>query len=93
VVQVNEYFDGRVKSLALNSDEGRKTIGVMEPGEYEFATQTKEIMTVIAGTLSVYFPEDNEWEEFGKGASFDFPAQSKFKVKVEKDTAYLCEYE
>lgn len=93
MVAVNEYFDGKVKSLVVNSNEGKKTVGVIEPGEYEFGTETKETMTVVSGSISVFFPEYNEWEDFDMGASFDIPAQSKFKVKVEQDTAYLCVYE
>jgi hypothetical protein len=38
--KVNEYYDGRVKSLAFASPAGPATVGVMAPGEYEFATQT-----------------------------------------------------
>ena len=93
MIEVNEYFDGRVKSLVMNADGRKKTLGVMTPGEYEFDTQTKETMTVIEGEFSVYFSEYDEWEEFGEGASFDVPAQSTLKVKVTQDTAYLCEYE
>ena len=93
MIQVNEYFGGKVKSFTVNSLDGKKTVGVMQPGEYEFNTQTKETMTVISGSLSVFLAEYNEWEDFGAGASFDVPAQSAFKVKVEEDTAYLCEYE
>ncbi len=92
MVEVNEYFDGKVKSFVVNSSQSKKTVGVMEPGEYEFNTQTKETMTVVAGELSVYFPEYDEWEDFGMGASFEVPARSKFKVKVAQDAAYLCEY-
>jgi len=93
VVEVKEYFEGKVKSFVINSSEGNKTVGVMEPGEYEFDTQTKETMTVVAGEISVYLPEYDEWEDFGKGASFEIPAESKFKVKVVQDMAYLCAYE
>ncbi|MDP3920886.1 MAG: pyrimidine/purine nucleoside phosphorylase [Candidatus Omnitrophota bacterium] len=93
MVEVNEYFDGNVKSLVVNSNKGKRTVGVMMPGEYEFNTTTKETMTVVSGELSVYFAEEGEWEEFGEGASFDVPANSKFKAKVMQDTAYLCEYE
>jgi len=92
VIDVNEYFDGKVKSFTVNSSEGRKTVGVMEPGEYEFSTESKEVMKVITGALNVFFPGENEWEEFGADASFDVPAKSKFRVKVDRDTAYLCEY-
>ncbi|MFH2137286.1 MAG: pyrimidine/purine nucleoside phosphorylase [Candidatus Omnitrophota bacterium] len=93
MIKVNEYFEGKVKSFVLNCEEGKKTVGVMEAGEYEFDTDTKEIMTIVEGKISVYFPEYDEWEEFDKGCSFDVAAKSKLKVKVEQDTAYICEYE
>ena len=93
MIEVNEYFDGKVKSFVVNSAKGKRTVGVMVPGEYEFDTDTKETMTVISGEFSVYFPEEDDWEEFGEGSSFDVPAKSKLRVKVAQDTAYLCEYE
>lgn len=92
MIEVNEYFEGKVKSLGYESATGKKTVGVMKAGEYEFNTTSSEIMTVVTGEISVYFPEDDDWEEFGKGSSFDVPANSSFKVKVSEDTAYLCEY-
>ena len=36
--KVNEYFDGTVKSIALDTAQGPATIGVMAAGEYEFGT-------------------------------------------------------
>lgn len=93
MIEVNEYFEGNVKSLVVNSAKGKKTVGVMAPGEYEFDANTRETMTVVSGEFSVYFPEEDDWEEFGEGSSFDVPAGSKLKVKVKQDTAYLCEYE
>ena len=92
MVTVNEYFEGKVKSLIINSAEGKKTIGVMQAGEYEFNTDTKETMTVVSGTMSVYLPEYDEWEDFGPGSSFGVPEKSKFKVKINEDAAYLCAY-
>lgn len=93
MIKVNEYFDGKVKSLVVNSSEGKKTVGVIAAGEYEFDTKTKETMMVVSGSMSVFLPEYNEWEDFDAGSSFDVPAGAKFKVKVEEDTAYLCSYE
>lgn len=92
MIEVNEYFEGKVKSINVSNDEGKKTVGVMSPGDYEFKTESKETMTVVAGEISVYLEEYDEWEDFGVGSSFDVPAKSKFKVKIEKDAAYLCEY-
>lgn len=93
MVEVNEYFEGKVKSLTLNSAEGKKTVGVMQPGEYTFDTSSKEIVTVICGGFSVYLADEDAWEDFGAGASFDVPANSKLQVKIAEDTAYLCAYE
>ncbi|MGV8918351.1 MAG: pyrimidine/purine nucleoside phosphorylase [Pseudomonas sp.] len=90
--KVNEYFDGTVKSIAFKQSEGEATIGVMAPGDYEFGTAQREIMHVISGALSVKLPDSTDWETFEAGSQFKVPANSKFQLKVEVDTAYLCEY-
>lgn len=90
--KTNEYFEGKVKSIALNSAEGTATIGVMAAGEYEFGTSTLEIMTVISGKLSVMLPGNNGWKDYKKFQSFEVPKDVKFKVKATEDTPYLCIY-
>jgi uncharacterized protein YaiE (UPF0345 family) len=90
--KTNEYFDGKVKSIALESAEGTATIGVMAKGEYEFGTSTIEIMTVISGALSILQPGEKEWKTYKKFDSFRVEKGVKFKVKCEQDTPYLCLY-
>jgi purine/pyrimidine-nucleoside phosphorylase len=90
--KVNEYFDGKVKSLAFQTVEGPATIGVMAKGEYEFGTSTKEIMTVITGKLTVRLPGSQEWKEFKPNDTFVVEANKKFDLKVAQDTSYLCLY-
>lgn len=92
MISVNEYFDGKVKSLVVNGVAGKETVGVMAPGEYEFGTSQKEIMTVITGALVVKLPEATDWDVFQKGESFEVDANTKFQLKVYVDTAYLCQY-
>jgi uncharacterized protein YaiE (UPF0345 family) len=92
MINVNEYFDGKVKSLAYTAAEGRSTIGVIESGEYEFGTSSHEIMTVIEGELIALLPGTDNWKSFTKGESFEVPANSSFKVKASGQTAYLCNY-
>lgn len=92
MIEVNEYFDGKVKSLKIDSNESKQTVGVLEPGDYEFNTDTSEVMTVVFGSISVYYPEYEEWEDFERGSSFDVSAKSILKVKVGVASAYLCEY-
>lgn len=90
---VNEYFDGKVKSIAFQSETLPATVGVMAPGEYEFGTSQKEVMTVVSGALTIQFPETTEWKTFKQGESFNVDANVKFGVKVAVETAYLCTYE
>lgn len=92
MIQLNEYFDGKVKSLVVNGVAGKETVGVMAPGEYEFGTSQKEIMTVITGALVVKLPLAENWEIFEKGDAFEIEANAKFQLKVFIDTAYLCQY-
>jgi len=37
MLKVNEYFDGKVKSIALENAEGNATVGVMEQGAGQVA--------------------------------------------------------
>ncbi|MBE0664961.1 MAG: pyrimidine/purine nucleoside phosphorylase [Chrysiogenales bacterium] len=90
--KVNEYYEGQVKSIAFTSAEGPATIGVMAAGEYEFATQTLEIMRVISGSLTVKLPGKDSWETFAAGQTFAVPASQKFQLKVAEESAYLCLY-
>lgn len=90
--KVNEYFDGKVASIGFQQPDGTATVGVMAPGEYEFGTNQLEIMQVITGKLTVQLPGGDEWEDYPAGSQFVVAAHSKFKLKVEEDTAYLCEY-
>lgn len=92
MLKVNEYFDGDVKSIAFNMDKGLATIGVMVAGDYEFDTKLSEIVHVIAGALIVKFQGSDSWETFNAASKFTVPANSKFRLKVIKDTAYLCEF-
>ena len=36
--KMNQYFDGKVASLAFRTATLPATVGVMAPGEYEFGT-------------------------------------------------------
>jgi purine/pyrimidine-nucleoside phosphorylase len=89
--KTNEYFDGKVKSIAFQTAEGPATVGVMAPGEYEFGTSTLEIMQVVSGQLTVKLPGAG-WEDFTPGRTFTIAANQKFQLKVAVDSAYLCLY-
>lgn len=93
VAKANVYFGGKVLSHAFFMPDGsRKTVGVIFPGEYEFATGDAEIMEVTSGELTVMLPGKTEWEKFSAGHSFNIPANSKFKCGSEEISEYVCSY-
>lgn len=92
MINVNEYFEGAVKSLAYTTEQGRSTIGVIEKGEYEFGTSSHETMTVVEGLLEALLPGETTWQTFTAGQKFEVNANTVFKVKTRVQTSYLCTY-
>ena len=88
----NEYFDGKVKSLAFTAGDDKATIGVMAAGDYEFGTNCIEHMTLISGEMSVKLPDENDWRDIAINETFIVAADTSFLVKITCDTAYLCLY-
>ncbi|WNQ10386.1 pyrimidine/purine nucleoside phosphorylase [Paenibacillus aurantius] len=93
VKKANIYFDGKVTSRIVQFADGtKKTLGIMLPGEYEFGTDSKEIMEILAGELKVLLPGETEWLEISGSGEFTVPANAKFKLQVSSVTDYCCSY-
>jgi len=93
IKKANVYFNGAVTSRTLLFKDGsKKTLGIMQPGEYEFSTGDREIMEIISGELDVLLPGGQPWKHIRGGESFDVPAQSKFTMKVASVTDYCCSF-
>jgi uncharacterized protein YaiE (UPF0345 family) len=92
MINVNEYFEGAVKSLAYTTPQGRSSIGVIEKGEYEFGTSSHETMIVIEGQLEALLPGSADWKTYSNGQSFEVEANTSFKVKTSLQSSYLCKY-
>ncbi len=89
----NIYYDGAVTSRTVIFENGeKKTLGLMMPGEYEFGTEKKEIMEILAGELEVLLPGDEEWIVINNTYTFEVPANSSFKLKIKTATDYCCSY-
>lgn len=93
VKKANVYFDGKVTSrTVLFADGTRKTLGLMMPGEYEFGTEAREVMEVLAGEMTVLLPGRDDWQTFKAGESFEVPAGSSFKLVLDGVADYCCSY-
>jgi len=93
IKKANIYFDGQVVSRSvLFPDGAKKTLGIMQPGEYEFGTADKEIMEILSGELDVSLPGVEGWRPVKGGESFEVPANAKFRMKVKTLTDCCCSF-
>jgi len=90
--KTNEYFEGKVKSIAFKNAQGSFTIGVMDEGEYEFGTSSNEEMTVTTGELEVRLPGEETWKNYTQGQRFNVEANVSFRVMAKGVSVYLCRY-
>ena len=91
--KANIYFDGKVVShTVLFPDGSKKTLGVMQAGEYEFSTGAAENMEILSGELEWQIKGENGWIKITGGENFDVPANSVFLMKVPFVTDYCCSF-
>ena len=89
----NIYFDGKVTSRTVKFPDGsHKTLGIMMPGDYNFNTDAKEIMEVLAGSMDIRLAGSDDWNTYATGSSFEVPANSSFDLKVTEVADYCCSY-
>lgn len=91
MITVNEYLEGKVKSLGFELEGTRYTAGVLLPGEYSFDTEEEEHITVTVGEFEICPPGAN-WKTVKIGDTIVIPANSKFDLKVIKPASYICVY-
>ncbi len=92
MLNVNEYFDGAVKSISFTNNISAASVGVITLGEYSFTTASAEIMHIISGSAEIKLANAETWVSFNTGDHFKVAADSSFLIRVKGDTAYLCEY-
>ena len=93
VRKANVYFDGGVTSRTINFANGEmKTLGIIQPGEYSFDTDKKEIMDILAGECEVLLAGEEQWQRYATGDTFEVPAKSSFRIKALSLTDYCCSF-
>lgn len=91
MIKVNEYLEGKVKSLGFELDATQYTVGVMLPGEYSFDTEKEEHITVTIGGFDIR-PPGADWKKAKAGETVVIPPHSTFDLKVVKPASYTCKY-
>jgi purine/pyrimidine-nucleoside phosphorylase len=92
MLQVNEYFSGKVKSIGFAGSTAAMTVGVMEAGEYQFNTGKPEQMVIIDGHMTVKLPGSDKWETFYSPGGFAVPGNASFSIILTSPCAYLCKF-
>lgn len=93
VKKANIYFNGNVVSRTVLFPDGtKKTLGIMQPGEYEFSTGAAEIMEILSGSLTWQMKGGAAWTAVSGGQEFQVPANSTFVMKVGEITDYCCSF-
>ena len=90
VAKANTYFDGKVVShTVLLPDGTKKTLGLIYPGQFHFATDKAERMEIVAGGCEVKLDGEGKSNGYGAGQLFEVPAKSGFNIEVKQG---ICEY-
>ena len=93
VREANIYFNGAVASYTVQfADGSKKTLGVMQPGEYTFNTGAAELMEILSGELDLQLAGETGWRRIVGGQSFEVPANSSFTMKVQTVSDYCCSF-
>ncbi len=93
IKKANVYFDGKVVSrTVVFADGSKKTLGIRQPGEYEFNTGDKELMEIISGELAVALAGGAGVKAIKAGETFEVPANAKFHMVVKTLTDYCCSF-
>jgi purine/pyrimidine-nucleoside phosphorylase len=87
----NVYFEGKVQSLGLNTEDGYATVGVITEGQYTFLAESEERVTIVSGQLRVKLP-DEDWKVVRKNEQYIVRANSSFAVETTSDVSYICYY-
>ncbi len=91
--KANIYFDGKVTSrTVVQADGSKKTLGIMNPGQYTFDTELAEHIEILTGEVEITFLDDNNIDIIRNGEYFEIPANSEFNIKVNAITDYCCTY-
>ncbi len=90
----NLYFGGKVISHTIKLQDGTtKTLGVVFPGTYHFATNSPERMEIIDGACEYSIDGSDRTKFVPTDDSFQAPGKSGFTITVNSGVCqYICTF-
>jgi len=88
-IKHNSYYDGKVQSLGFSRENNDATVGVLEPGEYDFGRASRrETIKVVHGTLH-HIPTNRD---FSESQVLTVEPGEEIKLSCAEHVAYVCYY-
>lgn len=91
MINVNEYFEGRIKSLGFELKGTPYTAGVVLPGEYTIDTEKEEHITATMGEFEIR-PPGSDWKTLAIGDTIVIPSNTSFELTLKEPASYICMY-
>jgi uncharacterized protein YaiE (UPF0345 family) len=91
MINVNEYFEGRIKSLGFELKGTPYTAGVLLPGEYTIDTEKEEHITATVGEFEIR-PPGSDWKTTAIGDTIVIPSNASFELRLKESASYICMY-
>ena len=82
----NVYADGKFQNIEFTDGDLDKSIGVIEPGAYDFTTEREETVKCITGLIII------NGTECAPGQEVTISKNEKFTISAEEASSYLCSY-
>ena len=83
----NIYTNGNFQNIEFTDNDIDKSIGVVEPGIYNFETQREGIVECLTGELKI-----NNVPCVPNGEKIIIKRWEKFTISAEKTSSYMCQY-
>ena len=83
----NIYSNGNFQNIEFTDNSIDKSIGVVEPGSYDFTTEREEIIQCLTGELEI-----NNTPCVPNGDKVVIKEWEKFTISAKKTSSYICEY-
>ncbi len=90
----NVYFDGKcISHNIVTTNNERKSVGVILPGQLNFKTGAAEIMECVGGSCRYRLQGSEQWLTCSEGQSFAIAENASFDIDVSATPFhYLCHY-
>ena len=82
----NVYADGKFQNIEFTDSDSDKSIGVIEPGSYDFTTEREETVKCLTGQITI------NGNKLDPGQKVTTGKNEKFTIVAEETSTYICSY-